>query len=433
MTNGEIDRLGMRIGASSKVLSDDLTMLQEYRQTFQQPLARVFSFVLNAARKLDKQCIVTYRIKRIDTIIEKLHRFRNNENGEMLLSRMGDIAGCRCIMNAPGIEKLYQLKDAILEAYGDNCKINDRIEKPQSSGYRSLHIYVKDPLTQKTVEIQIRNKTHHNWATLVEIVDLLYGSQNKEQGGKGSLGRFLYLYSKAKDLTREEFSEMLRTERRMKVFERMSRVLTGNYLNIRQQWMQQQQMGNYYVITANKKKSEIQSYPSFESAEAAYYEKYLANLDCNIVLTHLQNPEFKQISMAYSNYILAMHSFFDDYRSLLADRIVESLKSEHYGQFFKLFRIYNDDVRCHFANMSYEVERIEACSHNSMISKIQISKWIREINDRIIQWKEETISFGTKLTYVSESSGLKKWLVKNRINRLARAIQEGQSVLKHKR
>lgn len=432
MTNGEIDRLGFRIGSSSEVKGNDLEQLQAYRQTFQQPLSRVFSFVLSSARKIDKQCIVTYRIKRIDTIIEKLRRFKENNNGKMTLSRMWDIAGCRCIISVPGVEKLYQLKDVIINEYGNSCKINDRIQKPQASGYRSLHIYVKDQETKKPIEIQIRNKAQHNWATLVEIVDLLYGSQNKEQGNKDPLGRFLYLFSKAESLSDTEFSEMLKMERRMKVFEKMSRVLTGNYLNIRQQWMQQQQLGSYYVITANKKQSEILSYPTFEKAEAAYYEKYLTNSDCNIVLTHIQNPEFEQISMAYSNYILAMHAFFDDYRSLLANRIVDNLRSGHYRLFIKLFRIYNYDVRSHFENMSLEVKRIDSCSRNPRISKNQINKWIKEINNRISLWRSETIAFGNKLGFVSSGSKFKKWLVGTRIKQLARAITEGQSVLRRK-
>ena len=48
----------------------------------------------------------------------------------------------------------------------------------KDSGYRSIHIYVKDHQTQKPIEIQIRNKEQHNWATLVEIVDLLYGTNS---------------------------------------------------------------------------------------------------------------------------------------------------------------------------------------------------------------------------------------------------------------
>ena len=95
MTKGEIDKLGLKIGASTEVSQEDLNKLQEYRQTFQEPISNVFNFVLEFARKIDKQCIVTYRIKRIDTIVEKLRRFYRNPNGKMNRSRMWDIAGCR--------------------------------------------------------------------------------------------------------------------------------------------------------------------------------------------------------------------------------------------------------------------------------------------------------------------------------------------------
>ena len=95
MTKGEIDKLGLKIGASTEVSQEDLNKLQEFRQTFQEPISNVFNFVLEVARKIDKQCIVTYRIKRIDTIVEKLRRFYRNPNGKMNRSRMWDIAGCR--------------------------------------------------------------------------------------------------------------------------------------------------------------------------------------------------------------------------------------------------------------------------------------------------------------------------------------------------
>lgn len=122
MTNGEIDRLGERIGASTEVSTEELNQLQEYRQTFQTPISHVFNFALSAARQLDKQCIVTYRIKRIDTIVEKLHRFHENPNGSMRLSRMWDIAGCRCILNSPSSDKLYKLLDVIKNEYGKVVK-----------------------------------------------------------------------------------------------------------------------------------------------------------------------------------------------------------------------------------------------------------------------------------------------------------------------
>lgn len=426
LTKGEIDRLGKRIGAADVVSSEDMLLLQEYRQTFKDPISRVFSFVIESARKIDRQCIVTYRIKRIDTIIEKLRRFQENENGSMNLSRMWDIAGCRCILNSSNQDKLYQLQKVILKEFGQDCKINDHIVTPKDSGYRSLHIYVKDKETQKPVEIQIRNKEQHNWATLVEIVDLLYGTKNKEQGVSGPLGRFLFLFSNAKNLSDEEFFEMLQIERKKKVFEKMSGVLSRNYINIRRQWLKQKTKGGFFVITANKKSSEIESYRTFEEAEAVYYKKYLANQDSNIVLTHLRYPDFEQISMAYSNYVLAMHAFFDDYRELLSEKIVECIKEERYVRFLKYFRVYNSNVRCHFENLSLEVNSIKDCENDTSISKNQINKWIREIKNRIAMWFKETDVFLNKLGHVTERYGFKEWIVQNRIKSLGKAISKGQ-------
>jgi len=430
MTKGEIDRLGQKIGASAEVSQEDLNKLQEFRQTFQEPISNVFNFVLGVARKVDKQCIVTYRIKRIDTIVEKLRRFHENPNGKMNLSRMWDIAGCRCILNSTDENKLYVLLKKIQKEYGRDCKVKDYVAEQKDSGYRSIHIYVKDHQTQKPIEIQIRNKAQHNWATLVEIVDLLFGTKNKERGAESQLGRFLYLYSKAEDLTKEEFSEMLKIERKVKVFERMSNVLTRNYLNIRRQWLKQKTKGSYFVITANRRGSEIVSFPTFKEAETAYYEKYLANSDSNIVLTHLRMPDFNQISMAYSNYVLAMHAFFDDYRVLVSRKIILCIKDGFYYKFIKYFRIYTSNVRCHFENLSLEIQSINDCNNDPTISRNQINKWVGEINTRLNLWVRETRVFLREIGRESWLNPLKRWLVKNRMKQLQKAINEGQKPIK---
>ncbi len=430
MTKGEIDRLGQKIAASSEVLQEDLNKLQEFRQTFQEPISNVFNFVLTAARKVDRQCIVTYRIKRIDTIVEKLRRFHENPNGKMNLSRMWDIAGCRCILNTTEDDKLYRLLKKIQKEYGPDCKVNDYVDTPRESGYRSIHIYVKDKQSQKPIEIQIRNKEQHNWATLVEIVDLLYGTKNKERGAVSRLGRFLYLYSIAEDLTEEEFGEMLKIERKMKVFERMSKTLTRNYLNIRLQWLRQKQKGNYFVITASRKGSDIVSFPTFKEAETAYYEKYLANSDSNIVLTHLRMPDFSQISMAYSNYVLSMHAFFDDYRVLVSQKIIQCIKDGYYYKFFRYFKIYTSNVKSHFENLTLEIRSIHACNSDPTIGKNQINKWVGEINSRLSLWVRETREFLQKISMHSKGNMFKRWLVKNRIKQLAKAIADGQKLEK---
>lgn len=77
MTNKEINKLGDRIAYAQSVAlvhRNDLDLLQEFRKTYKDPLAKTFNRLLLLAGKVDKGAIVTYRIKRINTII------RNNSS-----------------------------------------------------------------------------------------------------------------------------------------------------------------------------------------------------------------------------------------------------------------------------------------------------------------------------------------------------------------
>ena len=427
MTKGEIDRLGDRIRLSKgHPVASDIALLQDYRQTFRAPIARVFSTVLKLARRVDKQAIVTFRIKRIDTIIEKLIRLNEKETGSMQLSRMGDIAGCRCILNTANVEKLYGLLADVKQEFGADVKVKDHINPPKDDGYRSLHVYVKDKETNKSVEIQIRDIKQHNWATLVEIVDLLYGTQYKERGDKGPLGRFLLLYSNAQSLSDLEFSEMLKLEKKKKVFEKMSGTISNNHLAIRRQWLKTKPNGSFFVIMANKQGSTIESFDSFEAAENFYYNKYLEKGDSNIVLTHLPNPDFKQISVAYSNYVLAMHAFFDDYRVLVSKKILSCVQTGNYIKFYKDFNVYIKNVRYYFKDLFFEFRGMEECSKDNEITHSQIKKWINEVSKRIKYWQDETTSFFRALMIATVDKPLYRLLIKNRTRRLTNAITAGQ-------
>lgn len=420
MTNGEIDRLGERIRASKgNPNSNDIDLLQEYRQSFQEPIARVFSSVLQLARKIDKQAIVTFRIKRIDTIIDKLSRTQNKESGSMQFSRMGDIAGCRCIINTTDNKRLYDLLSSIQAVFGIDSKVADYINPPKDDGYRSLHIYVKDQRSGKRIEIQIRNRKQHNWATLVEIVDLLYGIRYKECGNKGKLGRFLLLFSNAESLSDKDFSEMLKVEREEKVFEKMSYTISANFFGIRKQWLKLKQKGPYYVITANKKGSAIESFYSFKDAETVYYQKYQQEgNESNIVLTHIPSQDFYQISIAYSNYILAMHAFFDDYRRLVSRKIIESITTNNFRPVVKDFSIYSNNIKYYFNNLRAELTSMEGCVKEPDISRAQMNKWMNEVKDRLVDWSNETTRFFNTLFIVTNNKPIYRIYLRTRLNRL---------------
>jgi len=72
MSNEEIKRLGKRIENSDEISDEDLELLQQYRESFQKPIADVYDILFRISKAVDKDSIITYRIKRIDSIIRKL-------------------------------------------------------------------------------------------------------------------------------------------------------------------------------------------------------------------------------------------------------------------------------------------------------------------------------------------------------------------------
>ncbi len=402
LTKSEIDKLGNRIvaaGTPDNISKDDLDLLQSYRKIYKEPLSRIFNTLLDIVKKVDRRAIVTYRIKRINTIIRKLQRFCNNNNGPMQLSRMGDIAGCRCILSTNTIEKLYVLKNLIEEEFGP-CKEKEYVEKPKKDGYRSIHLYVTDKETGKKIEIQIRNLEQHNWATLVEIVDLLYGTKIKEGQNDRDLKEFLLLFSKKSEIDYNSKLRLLKLESKCKIFKKMSSVFANNYLNVRNQWLSIAGKGNYYVIEASKDyMSEISSYKHFVEAEEEYYSRYLNDRESNIVLTYIQNARFEQISTAYSNYILTVHSFFDDYLSIVSEMIIEAIEKRNYLNLFSLVNCYKTNTCVYFSNNCEEKKELSRCTHQRNTSMKKMNEWRFDLLEEVRKWYSKTDRFVQKCSY----------------------------------
>jgi ppGpp synthetase/RelA/SpoT-type nucleotidyltranferase len=169
VSNTKINKIGENIASRGGVIKpDELELLQMFRTSFSKPLVDVFNVMREIADNVHEASIIAFRLKRIDTIINKLSR----EDG-MDLSRMGDIGGIRCIFYNEA--EVYKAKELIEKTFELGGRTRDYInEIKRDIGYKSVHVYVKDPISQKRIEIQLRTIDHHNWATLVEITDLLF-------------------------------------------------------------------------------------------------------------------------------------------------------------------------------------------------------------------------------------------------------------------
>lgn len=381
ITKGVINRLGDKIrNENGNITSSTIQELENFRTSHKDALAEIFKKLCQIKYKIGRDTIVTYRIKRFESIIRKLSRFP-----EMDFSRMWDIGGCRCIVRSN--EDAYKLKDEIGK-FLTIKKINDYISLPQNDGYKSLHLYVCLPGNEKTIEIQIRNQTDHNWATLVEISDLLYDSGLKEYGNNKDLLRFHKLLSDKEILTISDQKEIAEIIKKYDYIEKISKVFTRNHISVREQWLsiETNSRQKYFLIETSKSEVPIiEAFEDFNDAEKAYFSKFKTNQKANIVLTHLPKPNYNQISIAYSNYILTMHSFEDESSLIFESLILESLKTGKYFDFYKYFDYYQKII------INKTVNSIKELVHSKSIQ--QKDSYLRKkFTKKERDWQKDSIS-----------------------------------------
>jgi len=127
--------------------------------------------------------LISQRLKRLVSIIYKL-----DLNPQMGLGGMQDIGGYRAVLkDKKDLMKLHSLLQT--NKSHKLIKINDYVSDPKPSGYRSIHyIYEYFSTTEKfnglRIELQIRTKLQHNWATAVETAGIITKTSLKSSQGQ---------------------------------------------------------------------------------------------------------------------------------------------------------------------------------------------------------------------------------------------------------
>ncbi|MGO3812662.1 hypothetical protein [Mesonia sp.] len=338
-TGGDIRRLGEKIVINKgSINNEDLELLQEYRKSFTEPLSETFNELTQIKNRIDRQGIIAFRLKRIKTIINKVLR-----KPDMHLNRMGDIAGIRIIV---GNEiQLYKLLDAITTNFEVSGKIRDYQKKSKPIGYKGIHIYVKDTRCNKRIEIQLRTIESHNWATLVEITDLLYNTRLKELGYENNieLGKFHALISRNINLTREQAEHIYEVLAKYNYITKLSKVFRNNNNEVKKQWIKVKPRSRYYLIESSSDSvPKLEGFSDYAKAEEEYFNRYKKDQEALIVLTAIHKPSFDQISIAYANYILSYHKFMDDIEAILKELALEALENKNRSRFRKIFKTYEE-------------------------------------------------------------------------------------------
>jgi len=173
----------LRDQQNSEEYGKQISILNAWRHQHEEPAQIFFKKLVGIINKYP-DAMATYRLKRKESILKKLYR----SNGNFELGAIDDIAGCRAIVNS--VSEVYKVYDEILNLKEageiDIKKTKDYIKNPEESGYRSLHVIVKQTLNQEKIdrqyriELQIRTKLQHYWSTAVEAMSEIDNVEYKD-------------------------------------------------------------------------------------------------------------------------------------------------------------------------------------------------------------------------------------------------------------
>lgn len=187
-SRGEIDRAG--IALRRDIEGNFLEYFQAYyvmdnwRASHAFPLNTLQVSLRRRSKLIDPEADVVQRMKRAPSVIAKLKK-----EPEMRLSRMQDLGGCRSIISTS--EDVYRLREVYRESRDrhDLANEKDYIASPRGSGYRGIHLIYKYQsdrtieFNNHRIEIQLRSRVQHAWATAVEIAGIYVRSPLKSSIG----------------------------------------------------------------------------------------------------------------------------------------------------------------------------------------------------------------------------------------------------------
>lgn len=179
---------------------DAIIVINNWRGAHAYPLNTFQIYLRNTARRFENGPLVAQRIKRMASISNKLALQKS-----MKLSQMQDLGGCRAILsnvsNVKNVVKYYMETSQIKHVL---ASYDDYINFPKKSGYRGVHLVYryhsdknKKIYNNLKIEMQIRSRYQHAWATAVETVSMFSGQALKSSLGSEEWKRFFSLMGSA--------------------------------------------------------------------------------------------------------------------------------------------------------------------------------------------------------------------------------------------
>jgi ppGpp synthetase/RelA/SpoT-type nucleotidyltranferase len=178
-----------------------LEVINNWRAIHGHPLNTFQMNLRRSAARVDHDCLVAQRTKRLSSIAAKLVRFP-----KMKLTQMQDIGGCRAVVDSvKHVQRLADFYQSESRIKHPIQTVDDYIATPQTSGYRGIHLvfrYQSDKESPSVfnglkIEMQLRSQFQHAWATAVETVGTFIRHALKSSIGPDEWRRFFALMGSA--------------------------------------------------------------------------------------------------------------------------------------------------------------------------------------------------------------------------------------------
>lgn len=181
---------------SKNEIDEALDIINEWRTCHLEPLKVMKNGLLRTfTQNSIKPILVSQRLKRLTSIQYKL-----DLNEKMGLGGMQDIGGYRAVLKDK--KDLINLKNILEDKLSVHKleKVVNYVERPKNSGYRSIHFIYRyssaiESRNDLKLELQIRTKLQHNWATAVETAGIITKTSLKSSQGPDEWLEFFKIVS----------------------------------------------------------------------------------------------------------------------------------------------------------------------------------------------------------------------------------------------
>jgi ppGpp synthetase/RelA/SpoT-type nucleotidyltranferase len=303
-----VNKAGDRVREGAET-NEDYAVINEWRAAHRHVINTFQASLRQRAKVAGDGIHVGQRLKRLNTILDKLER-----EPKMDLGRMDDVAGVRLIF--PSVERLYEFRGQFHQAHFQHERRSkddqyDYIQRPKRNGYRGVHdIYAyRSKQSERAaglfIEVQYRTLVQHAWATANEVVGYVTDSEPKFDRGDEHVRQFMTVcseilarglegrYGPFPELPTSEVVEMFRDlDEATGVLRRLATLRVAK--------MDLPKRAHYILIFNREGQLEIKEYDKNQRALAALFKIEAQQPDSNVVLVGASTPE--EMQFTFRNY-----------------------------------------------------------------------------------------------------------------------------------